>query len=68
MSSAALVNLSKRFFSTKASKGTGLGLAVVKKIAEEHGGTLEVESEVGRGSVFQIHLPRSAGADARPAR
>jgi signal transduction histidine kinase len=47
-----------RFFSTKAGKGFGLGLAVVKKIVEEHGGTVEVESELGRGSLFRLRLPR----------
>jgi signal transduction histidine kinase len=51
--------LFKRFFSTKASQGTGLGLSVVKKIAAEHGGRLEVESEPGRGSAFHIHFPRA---------
>lgn len=48
-----------RFFSTKAGKGTGLGLPVVKKIVEEHGGSVEVESRPGRGSSFHIHLPRT---------
>jgi signal transduction histidine kinase/HAMP domain-containing protein len=48
-----------RFFSTKPGRGTGLGLMVVKKIVEEHGGTLAIESEPGRGSTFQIRLPRA---------
>ena len=44
------------FFTTKAS-GTGFGLAVAKKIVERHGGTIAVESEVGRGTRFTIELP-----------
>jgi two-component system phosphate regulon sensor histidine kinase PhoR len=39
--------------------GTGLGLAIVKHIAQVHGGRVTVESEVGRGSVFRLSLPRS---------
>lgn len=39
--------------------GTGLGLAIVKHIAQAHGGSVTVESVVGRGSVFRIHLPLS---------
>jgi signal transduction histidine kinase len=61
MSEETRSKLFTRFFSTKASRGTGLGLSVVKKIAEEHGGSLEVESEPGRGSAFHIHLPRAPG-------
>lgn len=45
------------FFSTKGSRGTGLGLAIARKIAEEHGGRLALESEVGKGSSFTLTLP-----------
>jgi signal transduction histidine kinase len=38
-------------------KGSGLGLSLVRHIAEAHGGSVTVESEVGRGSTFTIHLP-----------
>jgi signal transduction histidine kinase len=52
-------NLSKLFeplFTTK-SRGVGLGLAIVKSTIEAHGGTITVESDVGRGSKFCIALP-----------
>lgn len=44
------------FFTTKA-EGVGLGLAVVSKIVEEHGGEISVDSTLGEGSVFLIRLP-----------
>lgn len=44
------------FFSTKAG-GTGLGLATTRKIVEAHGGTIELQSEVGKGTKFTIRLP-----------
>ena len=52
-----LKNLFKVFFSTKGSKGTGLGLAVTHKIIAEHGGDIRAESEVGVGTRFIIELP-----------
>ena len=44
------------FFTTK-EHGTGLGMAISKKIVEAHTGTIEVESAVGRGTEFQVTLP-----------
>lgn len=47
------------FFSTKnAAGGTGLGLSVAQGIAREHEGWITVESELGRGSSFKVHLPK----------
>jgi two-component system nitrogen regulation sensor histidine kinase NtrY len=45
---------------TTRSKGTGLGLPIVKKIIEEHGGTLQLEDAEGRGARAVIRLPTKA--------
>ena len=46
------------FFSTKGSKGTGLGLPVTQKIVHEHKGELRFKTEVGRGTTFTLLLPK----------
>jgi signal transduction histidine kinase len=45
------------FYSTKGQKGTGLGLAVIWGIIDNHDGTINVESEIGKGTTFSILLP-----------
>lgn len=52
--------LGEPFYTTK-ERGTGLGLMVSYKIIEEHAGSIEVESEVGSGTVFHVILPISDG-------
>jgi two-component system sensor histidine kinase/response regulator len=60
-----LPRLFEEFFRTDQAKafaqhGTGLGLSIVKRIVEEYGGDIRVESELGRGTCFTFQLPLSA--------
>jgi two-component system, OmpR family, phosphate regulon sensor histidine kinase PhoR len=57
-----LPRLTERFYRVDAARsrelgGTGLGLAIVKHILNRHRGALDIESELGKGSVFTVHLP-----------
>jgi signal transduction histidine kinase/HAMP domain-containing protein len=59
--------LFEKFFRTpradsRRQRGTGLGLAIVKSIAEQHGGRVSVESQLGAGSVFGLHIPLDLGS------
>jgi two-component system nitrogen regulation sensor histidine kinase GlnL len=53
-----LTEIFEPFFTTKP-RGTGLGLAVTRRIVEEHGGTIKAESQSGKGTTFTVILPAS---------
>jgi two-component system phosphate regulon sensor histidine kinase PhoR len=62
--------LTERFYRVDPARsrelgGTGLGLAIVKHIVNHHRGLLEIESQLGEGSVFTVHLPVVESADTR---
>jgi len=71
-----LPHLTRRFYRTdpgrsRLSGGTGLGLAIVKHIVERHHGRLDIDSEVGRGTIVTVRLPReessqTAGTEEMP--
>ncbi|OGP98100.1 MAG: hypothetical protein A2Z51_06280 [Deltaproteobacteria bacterium RBG_19FT_COMBO_52_11] len=50
------------FFSSKGAEGTGLGLFISNKIAQAHGGSIQLESVVGQGTCFKVKLPRKRPA------
>ena len=51
------------FFTTKGERGTGLGLSVVYGIIQRHCGTIDITSEIGRGTTFSITLPVTASTE-----
>jgi two-component system sensor histidine kinase HydH len=54
------------YFTTKAT-GTGLGLALVRQTIHDHGGTISVASEPGRGTAFTVTIPVPAAAAGQPS-
>ncbi len=66
ISQESLPNLFKPYYTTK-SRGLGLGLAYSQKAVEAHGGTIEVESTVGKGTVFKILMKKRPSSPVKEA-
>jgi PAS domain S-box-containing protein len=58
MSKEDVKKIFKLFYSSKGSRGTGLGLFVTEKIINKHGGVISAESDLGHGAHFQIRIPK----------
>jgi signal transduction histidine kinase len=54
------------FFTTKGSGGTGMGLLLTRKIVQEHGGKISVDSTPGEGSLFRVVFPRDRLPEPTP--
>jgi len=70
ITSEHLPRLFERFYKedrARSGSGTGLGLAIVKHVALAHGGQVQVESEIGRGSLFTMTLPAAVRPDLQAA-
>jgi signal transduction histidine kinase len=65
MDEALRAKLFQGFWTTKGSRGTGIGLMLTRKIVEAHHGEIQVTSEKGKGSTFTIRLPRRKPAAGR---
>jgi two-component system phosphate regulon sensor histidine kinase PhoR len=72
-----LARLTERFYRVDGGRsrdtgGTGLGLSIVKHVMQRHGGQIDIQSEVGRGSTFRLLLPgvrvRNVPPDSGPVR
>jgi len=67
----ALTKIFDRFYRVhrpgKEIKGTGLGLAIVNKIVQAHNGRIEVESDVGKGTTFDVYLPLMLEPKTKPS-
>jgi len=57
MAPEIVARLGEPFFTTKGERGTGLGLGIARRIVSEHGGTLEVRSQPGQGTLVTVRLP-----------
>jgi len=69
MSAEVQSHIFEPFYTTKEQgKGTGLGLATVYGVIKQSGGYIWLESEIGKGSTFQVYLPRAEGVEEETAR
>ncbi len=67
MDERTLAQIFQPFYTTK-DRGTGLGLAICRKLVDSHGGRIDVRSEKGEGSVFEVILPALISEDAETVR
>ena len=62
-----LARVFEPFLTHGKSGGTGLGTTIAKAVAEAHGGSLSIQSELGRGTVCTVRLPLPVGEETTPA-